>query len=147
MNDADVTVTVAFIDVGKASEYTVSLVEVAKDGAPGFRATVTAENGYVDTAGKFTVRYVYKTWDSEQNLWCFTTSGQTTGVDDCDIALGTGKTSFVMGEFYLNVDGAYLVYGYANYSFNDTSSGAEKTVIVASPVIMSVSEIQAVFKP
>ena len=32
MNDADVTVTVAFIDVGKASEYTVSLVEVAKDG-------------------------------------------------------------------------------------------------------------------
>lgn len=143
----DVSVTVKFSDVGKASDYTVSLVEIVKDNAPGFRATVSADEGYVDTDGTFSIRYVYKVYDEENQVWAFTTSGQTTGVDDAVISLGTEKASKITGDFVLDVDGAYLVYGYASYSFKDESAGATVTEVVASPVIMSVSEIQAVTKP
>lgn len=149
-NGEDVTVAVAFQSVEKASEYTVSLVEIAKEGSPGFRATVAAtDGGIVDTSGKLSIRYVYKAMDEASGLWCFTTSGQTTGVDDYVVPLGgaNDKAYSVTGDFYLNsieaADGAYLVYGYASYAFGDSSVTAETTV-VTSPVIMSVSEIQAV---
>lgn len=143
----DVSVTVTFSDVGKASDYTVSLVEIVKDNAPGFRATVSADGGYVDTDGTFSICYVYKVYDEENQVWAFTTSGQTTGVEDAVIALGTEKASKITGDFVLDIDGAYLVYGYASYSFKDESAGATVTEVVTSPVIMSVSEIQAVTKP
>ena len=149
-NGEDVTVAVAFQSVEKASEYTVSLVEIAKEGSPGFRATVAAtDGGIVDTSGKLSIRYVYKAMDEVSGLWCFTTSGQTTGVDDYVVPLGgaNDKAYSVTGDFYLNsieaADGAYLVYGYASYAFGDSSVTAETTVMT-SPVIMSVSEIQAV---
>lgn len=149
-NGEDVTVAVAFESVEKASEYTVSLVEIAKEGSPGFRATVAAtDGGIVDTSGKLSIRYVYKVMDEASGLWCFTTSGQTTGVDDYVVPLGgaNDKAYSVTGNFYLNsieaTDGAYLVYGYASYAFGDSSVTAE-TIVVTSPVIMSVSEIQAV---
>ena len=149
-NGGDVTVAVAFQSVEKSSEYTVSLVEIAKEGSPGFRATVAAtDGGIVDTSGKLSIRYVYKAMDEASGLWCFTTSGQTTGVDDYVVPLGgaNDKAYSVTGDFYLNsieaADGAYLVYGYASYAFGDSSVTAETTV-VTSPVIMSVSEIQAV---
>ena len=149
-NGEDVTVTVSFQSVGKASEYVVSLVEIAKDGAPGFRATVTAtDGGVIDTTGTLSIRYVYK--EKENGLWCYTTSGPsgTEGVPDRTFDLSNmGNAYAVSKDFYLsdveNADGAYLVYGYASYSFKDTSAGSEATVTVASPVIMSVSEIQAV---
>ena len=149
-NGEDVTVAVAFQSVEKASEYTVSLVEIAKEGSPGFRATVAAtDGGIVDTSGKLSIRYVYKAMDEASGLWCFTTSGQTTGVDDYVVPLGgaNDRAYYVTGNFYLNsieaADGAYLVYGYASYAFGDSSVTADSTV-VTSPVIMSVSEIQAV---
>jgi len=149
-NGEDVTVAVAFESVEKASEYTVSLVEIAKEGSPGFRATVAAtDGGIVDTTGKLSIRYVYKVMDEASGLWCFTTSGQTIGVDDYVVPLGgaNNKAYSVTGNFYLNsieaADGAYLVYGYASYAFGDSSVTAE-TIVVTSPVIMSVSEIQAV---
>lgn len=149
-NGEDVTVAVAFESVEKASEYTVSLVEIAKEGSPGFRATVAAtDGGIVDTSGKLSIRYVYKVMDEASGLWCFTTSGQTTGVDDYVVPLGgaNDKAYSVTGNFYLDsieaADGAYLVYGYASYAFGDSSVTAE-TIVVTSPVIMSVSEIQAV---
>lgn len=140
----DVTVTVAFQDVGKASEYNVSIAEIASGEKHGFRATVTAENGYVDDAGEFKIRYVYKTWNADENLWIYATSGVTTGVDDEVISIAKGKSSFATGDFLLNKEGATLVFGYASYSFEGTVAGAAGTVTVTSPVIMSVSEIQAV---
>ena len=151
-NGEDVTVTVSFQSVGKASEYAVSLVEIAKEGAPGFRATVTAtDGGVIDTTGTLSMRYVYKVKDATSGLWCYTTSGPsgTEGVPDRTFDLSNmGNAYAVSKDFFLsdveNADGAYLVYGYASYSFKDTSAGSEATVIVASPVIMSVSEIQAV---
>lgn len=151
-NGEDVTVTVSFQSVGKASEYVVSLVEIAKEGAPGFRAIVTAtDGGVVDASGTLSVRYVYKVKDATSGLWCYTTSGPTgtEGVPDCTFDLSNlGNAYAVSKDFFLsdveNADGAYLVYGYASYSFKDTSAGSEATVTVASPVIMSVSEIQAV---
>jgi len=144
MDDADVTVTVAFSDIGNASDYEVSVVEIATKDAPGLRATVCAEEGYVDTDGSFAISYVYKVKDAESGLWVYTTSGQTAGVDDFKVPLGTEKTFYVSYDFYLAVEGAYLVYGYASYSFEDSSSGSAVTVTFSSPVIMSVSEIQAV---
>lgn len=140
----DVTVTVAFQDVGKASEYDVSIAEIASGEKHGFRATVTAENGYVDDAGEFKIRYVYKTWNADENLWIYATSGVTTGVDDEVISIAKGKSSFATGDFLLDKEGATLVFGYASYSFEGTVAGAAGTVTVTSPVIMSVSEIQAV---
>ena len=140
----DVTVTVAFQDVGKASEYNVSIAEIVSGEKHGFRATVTAENGYVDDAGEFKIRYVYKTWNADENLWIYATSGVTIGVDDEVISIAKGKSSFATGDFLLNKEGATLVFGYASYSFEGTVAGAAGTVTVTSPVIMSVSEIQAV---
>ena len=140
----DVTVTVAFQDVGKASEYDVSIAEIASGEKHGFRATVTAENGYVDDAGEFKIRYVYKTWNADENLWIYATSGVTAGVDDEVITIAAGKSSFATGDFLLDKEGATLVFGYASYSFEGTVAGAAGTVTVTSPVIMSVSEIQAV---
>ena len=140
----DVTVTVAFQDVGKASEYDVSIAEIASGDKHGFRATVTAENGYVDDAGEFKIRYVYKTWNADENLWIYATSGVTTGVNDEVITIAAGKSSFATGDFLLDKEGAVLVFGYASYSFEGTVAGAAGTVTVTSPVIMSVSEIQAV---
>jgi hypothetical protein len=140
----DVTVTVAFQDVGKASEYDVSIAEIASGDKHGFRATVTAENGYVDDAGEFKIRYVYKTWNADENLWIYATSGVTAGVNDEVITIAAGKSSFATGDFLLDKEGATLVFGYASYSFEGTVAGAAGTVTVTSPVIMSVSEIQAV---
>lgn len=140
----DVTVTVAFQDVGKASEYDVSIVEIVSGEKHGFRATVAAENGYVDDAGEFKIRYVYKTWNADESLWIYATSGVTAGVDDEVITIAAGKSSFATGDFLLDKEGATLVFGYASYSFEDTVAGAAGTVTVTSPVIMSVSEIQAV---
>jgi uncharacterized repeat protein (TIGR02543 family) len=146
-NGEDVTVSVVFQSVEKASEYTVSMVEIVKDGVPGFRATVAAtDGGIVDTSANFAIRYVYKE-KTDSGLWCYTTSGQTDGVKDYVIDLGGANANayFVSGEFLLGVEGAYLVYGYATYSFGDASSAAGIT-IETSPVIMSVSEIQAVIR-
>lgn len=149
VNDADITVAVNITEAAKATKYSVSLTEVAKtqgDGTvPGFKATVTADDGYIDTDGTFLVRYVYKELDTETGLWCFTTSGQTTGVKDWDIELSEiGTVGTYSKDMYLeDKPGAYLVYGFATYTIENASvtGGVE---VFTSPVIMSVSQIQAV---
>ncbi len=149
VNDADITVAVNITEAAKATKYSVSLTEVAKtqgdDTVPGFKATVTAEDGYIDTDGTFLVRYVYKELDTETGLWCFTTSGQTTGVKDWDIELSEiGTVGTYSKDMYLeDKPGAYLVYGFATYAIENASvtGGVE---VFTSPVIMSVSQIQAV---
>jgi uncharacterized repeat protein (TIGR02543 family) len=148
VNDSDITVAVNITEAAKATKYSVSLTEVAKtqgdDTVPGFKATVSAEDGYIDTAGTFLVRYVYKEKDAETGLWCFTTSGQTAGVDDWAIDLSQiGTVGTYSKDMYLEKSGAYLVYGFATYAIENTSvtGGVE---IFTSPVIMSVSQIQAV---
>ena len=141
----DVSVTVAFQDVGKASEYDVSIAEIVSGGKHGFRATVSADEGYVDADGTFSIRYVYKTWNDDEKVWIYATSGVTTGVDDCTILIPKEtKTASCYGDFLLDVEGATLVFGYASYSFKGTVAGAEADIVFVSPVIMSVSEIQAV---
>ena len=148
VNDADITVAVNITEAVKATKYSVSLTEVAKtqgdDTVPGFKATVTAEDGYIDTDGTFLVRYVYKELDTETGLWCFTTSGQTAGVDDWVIDLSQiGTVGAYSKDMYLEKSGAYLVYGFATYAIENASvtGGIE---VFTSPVIMSVSQIQAV---
>lgn len=145
-NAADVSVRAVFADVGAATEYGISIHEVVKDGAPGFRVVLEAENGYIDTTGTLSIGYVYKTFDAEKGLWCYTTSGTngTTGVQDAVIDLGKDKQSIVSGDYYLDVDGGYMVYGYAVYKNNVSVSDAVETHYYSTPVIMSVSEIQAV---
>lgn len=147
-NDADITVAVNITEAAKATKYSVSLTEVAKtqgdDTVPGFKATVTAEDGYIDTAGTFLIRYVYKELDTETRLWCFTTSGQTAGVKDWEIDLSQiGTVGTYSKDMYLEKSGAYLVYGFATYAIENASvtGGVE---VFTSPVIMSVSQIQAV---
>ena len=142
----DVTVTVAFQDVGKASEYDVSIAEIASSEKHGFKATVTAKDGYVDPAGEFAISYVYKTWNDTDKVWIYTTSGVTEGVENATVAIPTDKkVSSVTGEFLLDNDSAILVFGFATFSFKGTSvTGTEENVTVHSPVIMCVSEIQAV---
>lgn len=148
VNDADITVAVNITAAAKATAYSVSLTEVAKtqgnDVVPGFKATVTAEDGYIDTAGTFLVRYVYKEKDAETGLWCFTTSGQTAGVNDWEIDISEiGTVGTYSKDMYLEKSGAYLVYGFATYAIESASvtGGVE---VFTSPVIMSVSQIQAV---
>ena len=142
----DVTVTVEFKDVGKASEYDVSVAEIASGDKHGFKATVTAKDGYVDSAGKFAISYVYKTWNDTDKVWIYTTSGVTEGVENATVTIPTDKkVSSVTGEFLLDNDSAMLVFGFATFSFKGTSvTGIEEDVTVHSPVIMCVSEIQAV---
>ena len=143
----DVTVTVAFQDVGKASEYDVSVAEIASGEKHGFKATVIAKDGgYVDPAGEFAISYVYKTWNNTDKVWIYTTSGVTENVSNIAVAIPTDKkVSSVTGEFLLDNDSAILVFGYATFSFKGTSvTGTEEDVTVHSPVIMCVSEIQAV---
>ncbi len=142
----DVTVTVAFQDVGKASEYDVSVAEIASGEKHGFKATVTAKGGYVDSDGEFAISYVYKTWNDTDKVWIYTTSGVTENVSNFTVAIPTDKkVSSVTGEFLLDNDDAMLVFGYATFSFKGTSAtGTVEDVIVHSPVIMCVSEIQAV---
>lgn len=148
VNDADITVAMNIAAATKATAYTVSLTEVAKiqgdDTVPGFKATVTAKDGYIDTAGTFLVRYVYKEMDAETGLWCFTTSGQTAGVNDWEIDISEiGTVGTYSKDMYLEKSGAYLVYGFATYAVESASvtGGVE---VFTSPVIMSVSQIQAV---
>ena len=142
----DVTVTVAFQDVGKASEYDVSVAEIASGEKHGFKATVTAKDGYVDSDGEFAISYVYKTWNDTDKVWIYTTSGVTENVNNFTVAIPTDKkVSSVTGEFLLDNDDAILVFGYATFSFKGNSAtGTVEDVIVHSPVIMCVSEIQAV---
>lgn len=142
----DVTVTVAFQDVGKASEYDVSVAEIASGEKHGFKATVTAKGGYVDSDGEFAISYVYKTWNDTDKVWIYTTSGVTEGVENATVTIPTDKkVSSVTGEFLLDNDSAKLVFGFATFSFKGTSvTGTGEDVTVHSPVIMCVSEIQAV---
>lgn len=142
----DVTVAVAFQDVGKASEYDVSVAEIASGEKHGFKATVTAEGGYVDSDGEFAISYVYKTWNDTDKVWIYTTSGVTENVSNVTVTLPTDKkVPSVTGEFLLDNDDAILVFGFATFSFKGTSvTGTAEDVIVHSPVIMCVSEIQAV---
>ncbi len=142
----DVEITVEFRDVGKAAEYSVSITEIVTDGKSGFRATLTAEDGgYIDTEGTFAISYVYKVYNETEKAWVYTTSGSTEGVSDCEVALDKAvKTEVISGDYTLSVDGAYLVYGYAKYSYKDASA-ASVTITVTSPVIVSfVSTVQAV---
>ncbi len=144
----DVTVTVSFVDVGKSSDYSVSIAEIVSGGKSGFRATVTAEDdGYIDTDGTLAISYVYKTWNETDKVWVYTTSGSTAGVSDYCISISDKsiKTDVLTSDFTLETEGAILVYGYATYSYKDTSATSEITVTVASPVIVSfVSTIQTV---
>ena len=142
----DVTVTVAFQDVGKASEYDVTVAEIASGEKHGFKATVTAKGGYVDSDGEFAISYVYKTWNDTDKVWIYTTSGVTENVSNVTVTLPTDKkVPSVTGEFLLDNDDAILVFGFATFSFKGTSvTGTAEDVIVHSPVIMCVSEIQAV---
>ena len=142
----DVTVTVAFQDVGKASEYDVSVAEIASGEKHGFKATVTAKGGYVDSDGEFAISYVYKTWNDTDKVWIYTTSGVTENVSNVTVTLPTDKkVPSVTGEFLLDNADAILVFGFATFSFKGTSvTGTAEDVIVHSPVIMCVSEIQAV---
>lgn len=142
----DVTVTVAFQDVGKASEYDVTVAEIASGEKHGFKATVTAKGGYVDSDGEFAISYVYKTWNDTDKVWIYTTSGVTENVSNVTVTLPTDKkVPSVTGEFLLDNDDAILVFGFATFSFKGTSvTGTAEEVIVHSPVIMCVSEIQAV---
>lgn len=142
----DVTVTVAFQDVGKASEYDVSVAEIASGEKHGFKATVTAKGGYVDSDGEFAISYVYKTWNDTDKVWIYTTSGVTENVSNFTVTIPTDKkVSSVTGEFLLDNESAMLVFGFATFSFKGTSvTGTAEDVIVHSPVIMCVSEIQAV---
>lgn len=144
----DVTVTVSFVDVGKSSDYSVSIAEIVSGGKSGFRATVTAEDdGYIDTDGTLAISYVYKTWNEADKVWVYTTSGSTAGVSDYCISISDKsiKTDVLAGDFTLETEGAILVYGYAKYSYKDTSATSEITVTVSSPVIVSfVSTIQSV---
>lgn len=141
----DVTVTVAFQDVGKASEYDVTVAEIASGEKHGFKATVTAKGGYVDSDGEFAISYVYKTWNDTDKVWIYTTSGVTENVSNVTVTLPTDKkVPSVTGEFLLDNDDAILVFGFATFSFKGTSvTGTAEDVIVHSPVIMCVSEIQA----
>ncbi|MCQ2070200.1 MAG: leucine-rich repeat protein [archaeon] len=142
----DVTVTVEFKDVGKASEYDVSVAEIASGEKHGFKATVTSKDGgYVDSAGKFAISYVYKTWNDTDKVWIYTTSGVTENVSNVTVTLPTDKkVPSVTGEFLLDNGDAILVFGFATFSFKGTSvTGTAEDVIVHSPVIMCVSEIQA----
>lgn len=141
----DVTVTVAFQDVGKASEYDVTVAEIASGEKHGFKATVTAKGGYVDSDGEFAISYVYKTWNDTDKVWIYTTSGVTENVSNFTVDIPDKKVSSVTGEFLLDNDDAILVFGFATFSFKGTSvTGTAEDVIVHSPVIMCVSEIQAV---
>lgn len=143
----DVTVTVAFQEVGKASEYDVSVAEIASGEKHGFKATVTSKDGgYVDPAGEFAISYVYKTWNDTDKVWIYTTSGVTENVSNAIVKIPTDKkVSSFTGEFLLDNDSAMLVFGFATFSFKGTSvTGTEEDVTVHSPVIMCVSEIQAV---
>ena len=142
----DVTVTVAFQEVGKASEYDVSVAEIASGEKHGFKATVTSKDGgYVDPAGEFAISYVYKTWNDTDKVWIYTTSGVTENVSNFTVDIPDKKVSSVTGEFLLDNDSAMLVFGFATFSFKGTSvTGTEEDVTVHSPVIMCVSEIQAV---
>jgi hypothetical protein len=142
----DVSVTVSISEPVKASEYEVSVAEIASGEKHGFKATVTAKDGYVDSAGAFAISYVYKTWNDTDKVWIYTTSGVTENVSNFTVAIPTDKkVSSVTGEFLLDNDDARLVFGYATFSFKGTSAtGTVEDVIVHSPVIMCVSEIQAV---
>ena len=143
----DVTVTVVFQEVGKASEYDVSVAEIASGEKHGFKATVTSKDGgYVDPAGEFAISYVYKTWNDTDKVWIYTTSGVTENVSNAIVKIPTDKkVSSFTGEFLLDNDSAMLVFGFATFSFKGTSvTGTEEDVTVHSPVIMCVSEIQAV---
>ena len=142
----DVTVTVAFQDIGKATEYDVSVAEIASGEKHGFKAKVTAKGGYVDSDGEFAISYVYKTWNDTDKVWIYTTSGVTENVSNVTVTLPTDKkVPSVTGEFLLDNADAILVFGFATFSFKGTSvTGTAEEVIVHSPVIMCVSEIQAV---
>ena len=142
----DVTVTVAFQDVGKASEYDVSVAEIASGEKHGLKATVIAKGGYVDSDGEFAISYVYKTWNDADKVWIYTTSGVTENVSNVLVTIPTDKkVSSVTGEFLLDNADAILVFGFATFSFKGTSvTGTAEDVTVHSPVIMCVSEIQAV---
>ncbi len=143
----DVEISIEFKDVGKAAEYTVSIAEITTDGKSGFRATLTADDGgYIDTDGTLAIGYVYKTYNDTAKAWVYTTSGSTEGVSDCTVEFKDKavKTEVFSGDFTLTADGAYLVYGYAKYSYKDASA-TSTTVTVTSPVIVSfVSTVQAV---
>ena len=143
----DVEISIEFKDVGKAAEYTVSIAEITADGKSGFRATLTADDGgYIDTDGTLAIGYVYKVYNETEKAWVYTTSGSTEGVTDCTVEFKDKavKTEVFSGDFTLDKTGAYLVYGYAKYSYKDASS-TSTTVTVTSPVIVSfVSTVQAV---
>ena len=143
----DVEISIEFKDVGKAAEYTVSIAEITADGKSGFRATLTADDGgYIDTDGTLAIGYVYKVYNETEKAWVYTTSGSTEGVSDCTVEFKDKavKTEVFSGDFTLTADGAYLVYGYAKYSYKDASA-TSTTVTVTSPVIVSfVSTVQAV---
>lgn len=143
----DVEISIEFKDVGKAAEYTVSIAEITADGKSGFRATLTADDGgYIDTDGTLAIGYVYKVYNETEKAWVYTTSGSTEGVTDCTVEFKDKavKTEVFSGDFTLDKTGAYLVYGYAKYSYKDASA-TSTTVTVTSPVIVSfVSTVQAV---
>lgn len=70
----------------------------------------------------------------------------TENVSNVTVKIPTDKkVSSFTGEFLLDNDSAMLVFGFATFSFKGTSvTGTEEDVTVHSPVIMCVSEIQAV---